>query len=54
MSAFIDKIKLTTSHEHILSFDISEVGYTLNPDRQGVIAPVFKWKIQKMNGINPY
>lgn len=46
-SAFIDKVKLIDKHEGILMFDISEVGYALNPERLGVVAPVFEWDVER-------
>jgi lipopolysaccharide transport system ATP-binding protein len=48
VAAYIDKVKLISNHESILTFDISEVGYTLNPERLGVVAPVFNWKIDRL------
>jgi lipopolysaccharide transport system ATP-binding protein len=52
VSAFIDKVKLIAIHESILTFDISEVGYTLNPERLGVVAPVFEWKVKRLHESN--
>jgi hypothetical protein len=30
----------------VLSFDVSEVGYRLNPGRHGVVSPVLEWKVR--------
>jgi lipopolysaccharide transport system ATP-binding protein len=51
VSAFIDKVKLITSHETVITFDISEVGYNLNPERLGVVAPIFKWDTVKIDNL---
>jgi lipopolysaccharide transport system ATP-binding protein len=48
--AFIDWVKLIEKHEGVLTFDVSEVGYRLNPGRYGVIAPVFPWSVERVGG----
>jgi lipopolysaccharide transport system ATP-binding protein len=39
-------------YEHVLAFDISEVGYHLNPGRMGIITPLLQWEIVS-NGHRP-
>lgn len=36
-------------HEGALSFEISEVGYTLHPWRRGVIAPLLEWDVRRLD-----
>jgi lipopolysaccharide transport system ATP-binding protein len=35
-------------HANVLCFDISTVGFHLNPNRQGVITPLLLWKVQDL------
>jgi lipopolysaccharide transport system ATP-binding protein len=42
-------VKVLTYHEHVLSFDVSEVGYDLNSDRSGVLTPLLKWEIDRID-----
>ncbi|MFQ5604266.1 MAG: ABC transporter ATP-binding protein [bacterium] len=35
-------------HEHVLTFEISSMGFPLNLDRGGVITPLLEWEIQKI------
>ena len=44
--AFVPKVKIFHSHENILSFEITPIGYRLNPERQGVVAPILDWEIR--------
>jgi lipopolysaccharide transport system ATP-binding protein len=32
-----------------LTFDVSEVGYTFNPGRVGIVSPVLDWKVCRLN-----
>jgi len=43
VSAFVSKRKIYSWHDNILSFEISLIGYPLNPERQGIIAPIMNW-----------
>jgi lipopolysaccharide transport system ATP-binding protein len=45
LSSFIEHVKIIEKQESVLSFDVSEVGYPLNPGRLGVVSPVFKWTV---------
>jgi lipopolysaccharide transport system ATP-binding protein len=49
--AFVERVKIIDRHEGVVSFDISEVGYHLNPGRYGVVAPVFKWEITRFDSV---
>ncbi len=42
-------VKVLTYHEHILSFDVSEVGYHFNSDRSGVLTPLLNWEIDRID-----
>jgi hypothetical protein len=39
--------KAIAFHDHVLGFDISGVGYHLNPSRIGVITPLLEWKVEQ-------
>jgi lipopolysaccharide transport system ATP-binding protein len=43
--AFIERVKIIERRENILAFDVTNVGYTLNPKRLGVVAPIFQWNV---------
>jgi len=51
--AYIDRIKVMDRHDNILSFTVSNVGYDLNPGRLGVVVPVFKWEVNRVEGPQP-
>lgn len=36
-------------HEYVLSLEISQVGYRLNPDRHGIITPLLDWDIKRID-----
>jgi lipopolysaccharide transport system ATP-binding protein len=48
--AFIEDVRLFERQEGILRFDVSEVGYTLNLRRSGIVSPVLEWKVIRLNG----
>jgi hypothetical protein len=48
--AFIEDVRLFERQEGILTFDVSEVGYTLNLRRSGIVSPVLEWKVIRLNG----
>jgi len=50
VGAFILKSKTFGFFENILSFEVSPLGYTLNPGRRGIVAPVFDWDTDKLDG----
>jgi len=50
VSAFINHVKVYDYCENILSFEVSPLGYNLNPGRQGVITPVLDWEISRVDG----
>ncbi|NOU11855.1 MAG: ABC transporter ATP-binding protein [Nitrospira sp.] len=45
LTSFVEKVKIIERQESVLSFDVSEVGYPLNPGRLGIVSPVFQWKV---------
>lgn len=45
--AFIERIRIFERHEGVLTFEISEAGYTLNPGRVGVVYPVLPWELSR-------
>jgi lipopolysaccharide transport system ATP-binding protein len=46
--AFIERVKIIERQEGALTFDVSEVGYILNPGRLGVVAPVLEWEVNRV------
>jgi len=36
-------------HESVLSLEMSQVGYTLNLDRYGIVTPIFDWEVKRMD-----
>lgn len=48
--SFIEHIKIIDHQEKVLTFDVSTVGYNLNPKRLGIVSPVLLWKVTKING----
>lgn len=47
VGAHISNVKLFDYHENVLAFDVSEMGYPLNPDRIGIITPLLAWEIKR-------
>lgn len=45
--SFVEKVKIIERVENVLLFDVSEVGYPLNPDRLGIVSPVFVWEVSR-------
>ena len=45
LTSFVEHVKMIEKQESVLSFDVSEVGYPLNPGRLGVVSPVLQWKV---------
>jgi lipopolysaccharide transport system ATP-binding protein len=43
--ALVNNVKLFCFYENIVTFDISEVGYYLNTNRQGIVTPLLEWQI---------
>ena len=48
--SFIERVKIIEFYENVLAFDISAVGYRLNDKRLGVVTPVLKWEVNRING----
>ncbi len=45
--SFIEWVKIIERQERVLTFDVSEIGYTLNPGRLGVVSPVLQWMVRR-------
>lgn len=45
LTSFVEHVKMIEKQESVLSFDVSEVGYPLNPGRLGIVSPVLQWKV---------
>jgi len=39
-------------HDGVLAFDVTQVGYNLNPGRVGMIVPVLDWEIRQVEVVN--
>ena len=48
--SFVERVKIIERQEGVLTFDISEVGYCLNPGRLGVVSPVLEWEVTRVDG----
>ena len=48
--SFIDRVKIIERQEGVLTFDVSEVGYRLNPGRLGAVSPVLEWEVNRIDG----
>ena len=44
--SFIEYVKIIERQERILTFEVSDIGYCLNPGRQGTISPILKWNVK--------
>lgn len=54
VAAFVRGLKPVDRHDTVLSFDISTVGYRMNPERYGVITPVLNWQVVRVGKlVNP-
>ena len=36
-------------HEYVLTLEMSQVGYRLNPDRYGIVTPILDWEVKRMD-----
>jgi hypothetical protein len=46
--SFIERVKIIERQENVLTFDVSEVGYRLNPGRMGIVSPVLPWTVEPL------
>jgi lipopolysaccharide transport system ATP-binding protein len=46
VAAFVERMKIIEKKDKILSFDVTEVGYSLNDGRLGYVTPVFDWDVE--------
>lgn len=44
-SAFVEGVRGIARLDRVLTFDVSGVGYTLQPKRSGIVSPVLDWKV---------
>ncbi len=44
-AAFVEGVKVIEQLRRVLTFDVSGVGYTLQPKRDGIVSPVLDWKV---------
>ncbi len=47
--SFIERVKVIERQESVLTFDVSEVGYYLNPKRLGAVSPVLEWEVSQID-----
>jgi len=43
-----NNLKSLARHSEVLTFDVSELGYSLNVNRAGVITPMLKWEVSRI------
>jgi len=48
--SFVEGLKIIERLEGVCTFDVSQVSYTLNLDRWGIVSPVIDWKVCRFNG----
>jgi lipopolysaccharide transport system ATP-binding protein len=53
LASFIEHVKIIQRHEGVLTFDVTEVGYRLNPGRRGIVSPVLPWEIHADGVVQP-
>jgi hypothetical protein len=46
----VERVKIIERRPRVVTFDVTDVGYTLNPGRLGVIAPVLPWTVRGPDG----
>jgi lipopolysaccharide transport system ATP-binding protein len=51
--AFVHRVKWLAVHESVLVFDVSDIGFNLNLGRSGAVAPVFEWKVLRIEPVEP-
>jgi lipopolysaccharide transport system ATP-binding protein len=50
LAAFVERVKIIERQMQVVTFDVTDVGYTLNPGRLGVISPVLPWTVSGPDG----
>jgi len=48
--SFVERVKIIERQEGVLTFNVSEVGYCLNPGRLGIVFPVLEWEVDRVEG----
>lgn len=49
-SAFIEGVRVIARLDRVLAFDVSGVGYTMQPKRSGIVSPELDWKVCRFSG----
>ncbi len=47
--AFVEGVRVITRLNRVLAFDVSGVGYTLQPKRVGIVSPLLDWKVCRID-----
>jgi len=50
--SFVENVKIIEVYQGVLTFDVSEMGYTLNLGRRGVVSPVLEWQVTRTGRID--
>jgi len=48
VGAHVNNVKTICYYDQILSFEVSEDSYSLNPDRIGIITPLLPWEVHRI------
>lgn len=48
-AAFVEGVRVIARLDRVLTFDVSGVGYTLQPKRSGIVSPVLDWKVSRFS-----
>ena len=46
----VERVNIIERQVGVLTLDVSEVGYHLNPGRLGVVSPVLEWEVKRVDG----
>jgi len=50
VASFINNVKIFSSHDNVLAFDVSVTGYNFRIRRNGIITPLLEWEVKRING----
>ncbi|HUW95327.1 MAG TPA: ABC transporter ATP-binding protein [Anaerolineae bacterium] len=48
LATHIPNVRIIENHEHIFHFEVSTVGYGMNPGRWGAVTPVLEWRVKRI------
>jgi len=48
-ASFIEGVKVIEQLDGVLTFEVSQVGYTLNLNRWGLVSPPLDWRVCRFN-----